>query len=68
MTLRSGSGHAGEDTAGDLQAAYHGYSACVAGLIEAGHIADVLVCSITLGDLLITQGRLGDAWRPMSAR
>jgi LuxR family maltose regulon positive regulatory protein len=47
--------------AGDLRAAYRGYNACVAGLIEAGHIADVLGCSITLGDLLITQGRLGDA-------
>ena len=47
--------------AGDLQAAYRGYSACVDGLIQAGHIADVLGCSITLGDLLITQGRLGDA-------
>jgi LuxR family maltose regulon positive regulatory protein len=47
--------------AGDIQAAYRGYSACVAGLIAAGHIADVLGCSITLGDLLITQGWLGDA-------
>ena len=47
--------------AGDLRAAYRGYSDCVDGLIRAGHIADVLGCSITLGDLLITQGRLGDA-------
>ena len=47
--------------AGDLRAAYRGYSACVDGLIQAGHIADVLGCSITLADLLITQGRLGDA-------
>ena len=47
--------------AGDLRAAYRGYSACVDGLTQAGHIADVLGCSITLGDLLITQGRLGDA-------
>jgi LuxR family maltose regulon positive regulatory protein len=47
--------------AGDLRAAYDGYSACVDGLIQAGHIADVLGCSITLGDLLLTQGRLGDA-------
>ena len=47
--------------AGDLQAAYRGYRACVEGLTEAGHIADVLACSITLGDLLVTQGRLGDA-------
>jgi LuxR family maltose regulon positive regulatory protein len=47
--------------AGDLQAAHRRYSACVDGLTRAGHIADVLGCSITLGDLLITQGRLGDA-------
>jgi LuxR family maltose regulon positive regulatory protein len=47
--------------AGDLQAAYHRYRTCVDGLIEAGHIADVLGCSITLGDLLITEGRLDDA-------
>ncbi len=47
--------------AGDLQAAYRGYRACVEGLTEAGHIADVLGCSITVGDLLVTQGMLGDA-------
>ncbi len=46
---------------GDLQSAYRGYSACVEGLTEAGHIADVLGCSVTLGDLLVTQGRLSDA-------
>ncbi len=47
--------------AGDLRRAYDRYSACVDGLSQAGHIADVLGCTITLGDLLITQGRLSDA-------
>jgi LuxR family maltose regulon positive regulatory protein len=48
---------------GDLEAAHRGYSVAVAGLERAGNIADVLGCSITLGDLRITQGRLGDAQR-----
>ncbi|HEX8094407.1 LuxR C-terminal-related transcriptional regulator [Jatrophihabitans sp.] len=48
---------------GDLEAAHRAYSACVEGLRRAGHIADVLACSITLADLRITQGRLGDALR-----
>ena len=30
---------------------------------SAGHLADVLGCSITLGDLRVAQGRLGDAQR-----
>jgi LuxR family maltose regulon positive regulatory protein len=47
--------------AGDLRVAYRDYLACVEGLTRAGHISDVLGCSITLADLLITQGRLGDA-------
>jgi ATP/maltotriose-dependent transcriptional regulator MalT len=48
---------------GDLDAAHRGYSAAVDGLRRAGHISDVLGCSITLADLRITQGRLGDAQR-----
>ena len=48
---------------GDLEAAHRGYSVAVRGLERAGNIADVLGCSITLGDLRITQGRLGDALR-----
>ena len=48
---------------GDLEAAHRGYSVAVKGLDRAGNIADVLGCSITLGDLRITQGRLGDALR-----
>ncbi|WP_432841305.1 LuxR C-terminal-related transcriptional regulator [Dactylosporangium sp. CA-092794] len=46
---------------GDLEAAHRAYSACVDGLLRAGHIPDVLGCSITLADLRITQGRLGEA-------
>ncbi len=49
--------------AGDLAAAHRGYSVAVKGLERAGNIADVLGCSITLGDIRITQGRLGDASR-----
>ena len=33
------------------------------GLERAGNISDVLGCSITLGDIRLTQGRLGDALR-----
>jgi LuxR family maltose regulon positive regulatory protein len=35
----------------------------VAGLQRAGHLSDVLGCSITLADIRITQGRLADALR-----
>jgi LuxR family maltose regulon positive regulatory protein len=48
-------------SAGDLDAADQAYSACVHGLHRAGHIADVLGCSIALADIRTTQGRLGDA-------
>jgi len=48
---------------GDLEAAHRAYSVCVEGLRRAGHISDVLGCSITLADIRITQGRLGDALR-----
>jgi LuxR family maltose regulon positive regulatory protein len=46
---------------GDLEQAHRAYSACVEGLRRAGHISDVLGCSITLADIRITQGRLSDA-------
>jgi LuxR family maltose regulon positive regulatory protein len=48
---------------GDLEAAHRGYSVAVQGLERAGNISDVLGCSVTLGDLRQTQGRLGDAQR-----
>jgi LuxR family transcriptional regulator, maltose regulon positive regulatory protein len=46
---------------GDLVAGHRAYSACVAGLLRAGHVSDVLGCSIALADIRITQGRLGEA-------
>jgi LuxR family maltose regulon positive regulatory protein len=48
---------------GDLEGAHRAYSTSVEGLRRAGHISDVLGCSITLADLRITQGRLTDAVR-----
>jgi LuxR family transcriptional regulator, maltose regulon positive regulatory protein len=48
---------------GDLEAAHQAYSDAVEGLRRAGYIADVLGCSITLADIRITQGRLGEALR-----
>jgi LuxR family maltose regulon positive regulatory protein len=47
--------------AGDLEAAHQCYTSCVDGLLQAGNVSDVLGCSITLADLRVTQGRLGDA-------
>ncbi len=46
---------------GDLDAAHRGYAASVDGLRRAGHLSDVLGCSITLADIRRTQGRLTDA-------
>ncbi len=46
---------------GDLEEAHRCYAASVEGLRRAGHISDVLGCSITLADIRITQGRLTDA-------
>lgn len=48
---------------GDLEEAHRAYSTSVQGLRRAGHISDVLACSITLADIRITQGRLTDAVR-----
>lgn len=48
---------------GDLESAHRAYSLAVTGLARAGNISDVLGCSITLGDLRATQGRLEDAER-----
>jgi LuxR family maltose regulon positive regulatory protein len=46
---------------GDLEATHRAYSVSVEGLQRAGHIADVLGCSITLADIRSTQGRLSEA-------
>jgi LuxR family maltose regulon positive regulatory protein len=48
---------------GDLEAAHRAYAVAAEGLRRTGYIADVLGCSITLGDIRITQGRLGEAQR-----
>src|SRR4029078_2912270 len=48
---------------GDLDPPHPGSSAAVEGLRRAGNVSDVLGCSITLGDLRVTQGRLSDARR-----
>jgi LuxR family maltose regulon positive regulatory protein len=49
--------------AGDLDTAERGYTEAVSALIEAGHLADMLGCSLALADIQIAQGRLGDATR-----
>jgi LuxR family maltose regulon positive regulatory protein len=46
---------------GDLDSAHRSYSTAVDGMRHAGHFADILACSITLADIRLTQGRLGDA-------
>jgi LuxR family transcriptional regulator, maltose regulon positive regulatory protein len=48
---------------GDLAGAHAAYTESVAGLANVGFVADVLGCSITLGDIRQTQGRLDDALR-----
>jgi LuxR family maltose regulon positive regulatory protein len=48
---------------GDLAGAHRRYSTAVDGLLRAGHLGDVLGCSITLADIRITQGHLSDAQR-----
>jgi LuxR family maltose regulon positive regulatory protein len=49
--------------AGDLEAAHDAYADCMACMHRAGHISDVLGCAITLADIRIVQGRLGEAMR-----
>jgi LuxR family transcriptional regulator, maltose regulon positive regulatory protein len=48
---------------GDLARAHAAYTRTVAELTTLGHVADVLGCCITLGDIRQVQGRLGDALR-----
>lgn len=69
--LRRGSAAAlvglAEWTAGDIDAAVAHYTEAVAALTAAGHISDVLGCSIALADMRLAQGRLGDAIRTFEA-
>jgi len=50
---------------GDVPGAHASYTAAAAGLARAGHIADVLGCSITIADLELARGRLRDAERTL---
>jgi LuxR family transcriptional regulator, maltose regulon positive regulatory protein len=63
LTVAAGSALAGLAAwaGGDLEAAHVRYTAAIAGLERAGHIADVLGCTIALADLDLTQGRLDEA-------
>jgi len=54
-------------TTGDLESASRRYTESIASLTAAGHISDVLGCSIALADIQITQGRLGEAMRTYQA-
>jgi LuxR family maltose regulon positive regulatory protein len=46
---------------GDLDAAHRWYSDSLASLEHAGHLSDVLGLTLAVGDILIAQGRLGEA-------
>jgi LuxR family maltose regulon positive regulatory protein len=48
---------------GDLEAGHSAYAECMAGLRRAGYIADIFGCAITLADIWLAQGRLGEAMR-----
>jgi LuxR family maltose regulon positive regulatory protein len=48
-------------TSGDLAAAHRWYAEGMASLAKAGHVADVIGGAITLADIQIVQGRLGEA-------
>jgi LuxR family maltose regulon positive regulatory protein len=50
-------------TSGDLDVAHQSWSDAVVSLGKAGHIADVLGCSIALADIRVAQGRLREAMR-----
>jgi LuxR family maltose regulon positive regulatory protein len=46
---------------GDITAAHASYARSIPGLTRAGHIADVLGCSIAMADMELRLGRLRDA-------
>jgi LuxR family maltose regulon positive regulatory protein len=50
---------------GDIKAAHTAYVASARGLARADHIADVLGCSLTIADMELALGRLGDADRTL---
>lgn len=57
----SGLGGLAAWASGDLDAALAAYTRSAEGLRRLGHLADFLGCTIAVGDLLRTQGRLGQA-------
>jgi LuxR family maltose regulon positive regulatory protein len=52
---------------GDLEAAERGYTAAIAAFEAAGHLADILACSLGLADIQAAQGGLGAAERTLAA-
>jgi len=52
---------------GHLEAAERQYSAAIASFERAGHLPDVLACSLGLADIQFAQGRLGAAKRTLAA-
>ncbi|MGZ4129001.1 MAG: helix-turn-helix transcriptional regulator, partial [Actinomycetota bacterium] len=48
---------------GNLDTAFAEYTASIARMRRAGHIADILGCSIAMADIRVAQGRLRDAQR-----
>ena len=48
-------------TSADLAAAHRWYAEGMASLAKAGHVADVIAGAVTLADIQIVQGRLGEA-------
>jgi LuxR family transcriptional regulator, maltose regulon positive regulatory protein len=48
---------------GDLATTHEAYVACLETFERAGHVADVLGIAITVGDIYVTWGRLGEAQR-----
>ena len=54
-------------TDGDLEHAEAQYIAAIAAFEQAGHLADILGCSLTLADIRAAQGRLGAAEQTLTA-
>ncbi|HEY5171011.1 MAG TPA: AAA family ATPase, partial [Acidimicrobiia bacterium] len=48
---------------GDLETAFADYTESIAAMRRAGHIADILGCSIAMADIRAAQGRLRDSQR-----
>ena len=54
-------------TAGDLAVAHDSYRVATDHLLRVGHLPDVLGCTVSLTDLDLARGRLGDAERACRA-